>query len=336
VTQTPSASTQPQLTLVIPAFNEAESLPTLLEEIRVICDGNGITYEAIVLDDGSTDGTFETVRQAHALDARVHGVRFRRNCGKAAALAEGFRRARGRSIITMDADLQDNPAEIPPLLKMLNDGADMVSGWKKIRHDPWHKTAPSKLFNAVTASASGIKLHDFNCGLKAYRAEVVHSIDLYGELHRYIPVLAHWNGFKVAEKVVEHRARRFGVSKYGWARFTNGLFDLVTLLFLHKYTRRPLHLFGFVGLLFTLLGVGVQVGFAIDWMLSGTLHVRPLMLAGVASMLVGIQFVSIGLLGEMINQRFASSSPPPPISATTPNIPEGPEVYVAGGNFNGN
>jgi glycosyltransferase involved in cell wall biosynthesis len=312
-----------QLTLVIPAFNEAESLPPLLDEIRTVCDGHGITHEVIVLDDGSTDGTFDRVREASLRDPRVHGVRFRRNSGKAAALAEGFRRARGRSIITMDADLQDNPAEIPALLSMLDEGADMVSGWKKIRHDPWHKTAPSKLFNAVTGAASGIRLHDFNCGLKAYRAEVVKSIDLYGELHRYIPVLAHWNGFRVEEKIVEHRARRFGVSKYGWARFTNGLFDLVTLLFLHRYTRRPLHLFGFVGLLFTMIGVAVLVGFGVDWMLSGTLHVRPLMLAGVAAMLVGVQFVSIGLLGEMINQRFASSAPPPPVSATTPGAPEG-------------
>jgi glycosyltransferase involved in cell wall biosynthesis len=315
--------TQPQLTLVIPAYNEAESIPPLLEEIRGVCDGNGITYEVIVMDDGSTDGTFDRVREANLRDARVHGVRFRRNCGKAAALAEGFRRARGRSIITMDADLQDNPAEIPGLLRMLDEGADMVSGWKKIRHDPWHKTAPSKLFNAVTASASGIKLHDFNCGLKAYRAEVVQSIDLYGEFHRYIPVLAHWNGFSVAEKIVEHRARQYGASKYGWARFTNGLFDLVTLMFLHRYTRRPLHLFGFVGLLFALAGAGTLLGFALEWAVTGTLHLRPLMLAAVASMLVGIQFVSIGLLGEMINQRFASSSPPPPISATTPGVPDG-------------
>jgi hypothetical protein len=222
----------------------------------------------------------------------------------------------------MDADLQDNPSEIPSLLKMLDDGADMVSGWKKIRHDPWHKTMPSKLFNAVTSAASGIKLHDFNCGLKAYKAEVVKSLDVYGELHRYIPVLANWDGFKVEEKVVEHRARRYGVSKYGWARFTNGLFDLVTLMFLHRYTRRPLHLFGFVGLIFALLGVGVLVGFAIDWMLTGSLHVRPLMLAGVASMLVGVQFVSIGLLGELINQRFASGAEPAPIAATTPGAPE--------------
>ncbi len=306
-----------QLSLVIPAYNEAESLPLLLEEIRTVCESAGIDYEALVIDDGSTDGTFEVVAAVHARDARVQAIRFRRNSGKAAALAEGFRQAQGRYIITMDADLQDNPAEIPDLIHMLEEGADMVSGWKKVRHDPWHKTVPSKLFNSVTSSVSGLRLNDFNCGLKAYRAEVVKSLDLYGEMHRYIPVLAHWDGFKVAEKVVEHRARRYGSSKYGWSRLSNGLFDLVTLVFLHRYTRRPMHLFGFVGLVFTLVGFLVLAGFLMDWMLTGDLHVRPLMLAGIVSMLVGVQFASIGLLGEMINQRFAHQSPPPPIAAST-------------------
>jgi glycosyltransferase involved in cell wall biosynthesis len=306
-----------QLSLVIPAYNEAESLPLLLEEIRAVCEAHGIDYEALVIDDGSTDGTFRVVSELNARDPRIHALRFRRNSGKAAALAEGFRRAEGRYIITMDADLQDNPAEIPALIAMLENGADMVSGWKKVRHDPWHKTVPSKLFNAVTSSVSGLRLNDFNCGLKAYRAEVVKTLDLYGEMHRYIPVLAHWDGFRVDEKVVEHRARRFGSSKYGWSRLSNGLFDLVTLVFLHRYTRRPMHLFGFIGLLFTLLGVFVLAGFGLDWLITGQLHVRPLMLAGVASMLVGVQFASIGLLGEMINQRFARDTPPPAIAGST-------------------
>ncbi len=314
-----------QLSIVIPALNEAESLPLLLEEIRKVCDGASIDFEVLVLDDGSTDGTFEKVQEAHAGDARFHALRFRRNCGKAAALAEGFRRTRGRYVITMDADLQDNPAEIPALIRMLEGGADLVSGWKKIRLDPWHKTLPSKLFNAVTSAVSGIKLHDFNCGLKAYRSEVVKSLALYGELHRYIPVLAYWNGFHVEEKTVGHRPRRFGRSKYGWARLNNGLFDLVTLVFLHRYTRRPLHLFGFMGLVFTLAGVLVLLGFAVSWAMTGQLHVRPLMLAGAASMIVGVQFVSIGLLGEMINHRFAPLEPPP-ISGTTEGCPGGDAV----------
>lgn len=298
------------ISLVIPAYNEAESLPHLFAEIRTVCDREKLDFEVVVVDDGSRDGTFEAVKAAQAQDPRVQGIRFRSNRGKAAALAEGFRRVRGDVVITMDADLQDNPEEIPLLLQKLEQGWDMVSGWKQVRHDPWHKTLPSKVFNFFTVKASGLRLHDFNCGLKAYRREVVQSLNLYGELHRYIPVLAHWNGFKVTEKPVQHRARQFGHSKYGWARLNNGLFDLITLLFLHRYTRRPLHLFGFVGLLFSLIGMAVLLGFSLEWVVTGHLHVRPLMIAGVASMIVGIQFISIGLLGEMINHRSADTPPP--------------------------
>jgi glycosyltransferase involved in cell wall biosynthesis len=305
-----AAMNAPTLTLVIPAFNEVESLPVLAGEIREVCGREGIDYEAIVIDDGSKDGTFDCVRKLAAEDPRIKGVQFRRNCGKAAALSEGFARSRGRYVITMDADLQDNPAEIPAIIKMLENGADLVSGWKKKRYDPIHKTLPSKLFNAVTGKVAGLKLHDFNCGLKGYKSEVVKSLDLYGELHRYIPVLANWNGFKVEEKVVEHRARKFGVSKYGWARLTNGMFDLVTLVFLHRYTSRPLHLFGFVGLLFSIIGVLILAGFTLQWALTGDGHVRPLMLMGVAFMIVGVQFISIGLLGEMINNRMAERTNP--------------------------
>jgi glycosyltransferase involved in cell wall biosynthesis len=295
----------PLLSIVIPAYNEVESLPVLAGEIRAVCEREGISYEAIVIDDGSKDGTFACVETLSAADPRIKGIQFRRNCGKAAALSEGFAHSRGRYVITMDADLQDNPAEIPAIIKLLEDGADLVSGWKKKRYDPWHKTAPSKLFNAVTGMAAGLKLHDFNCGLKGYKSEVVKSLDLYGELHRYIPVLANWNGFKVVEKAVEHRPRKFGVSKYGWARLTNGLFDLVTLVFLHRYTSRPLHLFGFMGLLFSTIGFLILAGFTVQWAITGEGHIRPLMLAGVAFMIVGVQFISIGLLGEMINNRMA-------------------------------
>lgn len=299
-----------KLSVVIPAYNEAESLPALAAEIAGVCAAGGYEYEIIVVDDGSNDGTFSTVESLGRADARVKGVRLRRNCGKAAALAEGFRRSRGEFVITMDADLQDNPAEIPPILALLENGADMVSGWKKKRFDPWHKTVPSKLFNAVTGWSTGMRLHDYNCGLKGYRSEVVKTLDLYGEMHRYIPVLANWNGFKVVEKVVEHRRRKFGKSKYGLARLNNGMFDLLTLLFLHRYTSRPLHLYGFIGLLFTLFGAGILGWFAVEWAIEGALHVRPLMLGGAACMIVGVQFVSIGLLGEMINHRFADRSPP--------------------------
>ncbi len=298
------------VTLVIPAYNEAESLPHLFEEIDRVCSAEDIDYTVLVIDDGSRDGTFAAVKTGNESNARITGVRFRSNRGKAAALAEGFRRATGDIIITMDADLQDDPAEIPLLIAKLDEGWDMVSGWKQVRHDPWHKTLPSKVFNYFTVKASGLALHDFNCGLKAYRREVVQTLNLYGELHRYIPVLAHWNGFRVTEKAVNHRPRQFGHSKYGWARLNNGLFDLITLLFLHRYTSRPLHLFGFVGLLFSFLGGLILTGFLVEWMVTGHLHMRPLMLAGAASMIVGIQFVSIGLLGEMINHRFADAAPP--------------------------
>lgn len=308
-----------RLSLVIPAYNEAESLPHLFAEIRKVCEAEKIEYEALVIDDGSRDETFAKVRDEQKKDPRVKGVRFRSNRGKAAALAEGFRRVQGEIVITMDADLQDDPAEIPLLIRKIEEGWDMVSGWKQVRHDPWHKTLPSKVFNYFTVKASGLKLHDFNCGLKAYRREVVQTLNLYGELHRYIPVLAHWNGFKVTEKPVNHRARQFGHSKYGLARLNNGLFDLITLLFLHRYTSRPLHLFGFVGLLFSFVGLCILAAFAVDWMITGHLHVRPLMLGGIASMIVGIQFVSIGLLGEMINHRFADA--PPPIRETAGEMP---------------
>ena len=299
-----------KLTLVIPAYNEVESIPILVGEIREVCDRENISFEVILIDDGSKDGTFDCIAELAAKDNRIQGVQFRHNCGKAAALSEGFSRSQGTYVITMDADLQDNPAEIPEIIKMLEEGADLVSGWKKKRYDPWHKTVPSKLFNAVTGRVAGVRLHDFNCGLKGYKSEVVKSLDLYGELHRYIPVMANWNGFKVVEKVVEHRARKFGYSKYGWARLTNGPFDLITLIFLHRYTSRPLHLFGFIGLFFSFLGAAILAGFALEWMITGNGHVRPLMLAGVAFMIVGIQFVSIGLLGEMINHRMVARTHP--------------------------
>ena len=300
----------PQLTIVIPALNEVESIPVLLKEIQTVCEAEKISYEVIVIDDGSKDGTFACVDGLAKVDGRIKGVQFRHNCGKAAALSEGFARAQGEFVITMDADLQDNPTEIPGILKLIHEGADLVSGWKKKRYDPIHKTWPSKLFNIVTSRVAGVRLHDFNCGLKGYRSEVVKSLDLYGELHRYIPVMANWNGFKVVEKIVEHRARKFGHSKYGWARLTNGPFDLMTLVFLHRYTSRPLHLFGFVGFIFSMLGSLILAGFGINWIVTGNGHVRPLMLAGVASVILGIQFVSIGLLGEMINHRMSARSNP--------------------------
>ncbi len=294
-----------KLSIVIPAFNEVESLSHLFKEIEDVCQTHQIDYEVLVVDDGSRDGTFDEIEKAAAVNPKIRGLRFRANCGKAAALAVGFRESRGDYIITMDGDLQDNPSEIPGLIGRLEAGADMVSGWKQKRYDPWHKTLPSKLFNSVLRIASGLPLHDFNCGLKAYKREVTQSLTLYGELHRYIPVLANWNGFRVEEQTVHHRERRFGKSKYGFARLFNGFFDLITLLFLHRFTARPLHLFGLVGLLFSGLGTLILLYFAGVWIVTHDLHIRPLMLGGIASIIVGIQFVSLGLLAEMLNQRFA-------------------------------
>ncbi len=287
------------VSIVVPAYNEAASLPELTDRIHAVLNGKSLSYEVIVIDDGSTDGTFQLVRKLREKNSRIRGVRFRTNSGKAAGLAAGFARATGKYVITMDADLQDDPAEIPELIAKLEEGYDLVSGWKKVRHDPIGKTVPSKFFNFVTATVGGLKLHDFNCGLKAYRNEVVKSIQLYGEMHRYVPVLAHWNGFRVTEKPVEHHPRKHGKSKYGLARM-RGLLDLITIFFLNRYMKRPLHFFGVLGALLLLAGGAVLGYFGIQWAITGEMHVRPLVLLAVTAMILGIQFVSLGLLGEMI------------------------------------
>lgn len=292
-----------KLSLVVPAWNEAESLPKLFEEIRSNLEGFDGNWEVIVVDDGSRDATFEKVREEHSRDDRFKGVRFRRNAGKAAGLAAGFSRAQGRFVITMDADLQDDPAEIRPLVAMLESGWDLVSGWKQIRNDPVDKTLPSRFYNALVQKVSGLMLHDFNCGLKAYRREVLPSLRLYGQMHRLLPVMAHWDGFRVTEKVVNHRARQFGVSKYGWSRGFHGLFDLLTLWFLHRYLRRPLHLFGGVGIAALVLGALPIPYFAVQWLLTGALHIRPLLLFSVGGIILGVQFLSLGLLAELMQSK---------------------------------
>lgn len=299
-----------KLSLVIPAFNEAESLPALFAEIRGTLEGFDGDWEAIVVDDGSRDDTFAKVREENARDGRFKGIRFRRNAGKAAALSAGFQRAQGRFVITMDADLQDDPAEIHPLVEMLESGWDLVSGWKQIRNDPVDKTLPSRFYNALVQRVSGLKLHDFNCGLKAYRREVLPSLRLYGQMHRLLPVMAHWDGFRVTEKVVNHRARQFGVSKYGWMRGFHGLFDLLTLWFLHRYMRRPLHLFGGIGFAALVLGAIPIPYFALQWLLTGELHIRPLLLFSVGGIILGVQFLSLGLLAELMQSREPSGELP--------------------------
>ena len=291
---------EPEISVIIPVLDEEGSVVELARRIGTALDAVGRDFEIIFVDDGSRDATVERVRAAHARDSRVKLVRLRRNFGKAAALCAGFEASSGALLITMDGDLQDEPAEIPRFLEKMEEGYDLVSGWKKDRQDPASKRWPSKLFNWATRRLAQVDLHDFNCGFKAYRREVLDQIAVYGELHRYIPVLASRRGFSVGELAVVHNPREHGRSKYGWDRYYKGLLDLITVLFITKYTRRPLHLFGAIGL--TCFGAGFVINayLAILWSLGEPLNNRPLLLLGTLLMLVGIQVLTTGLIGEMI------------------------------------
>ena len=289
------------VSVVVPVLDEGETVQSLAGQVLSVLDGLGRSGEVVFVDDGSQDNTVERIRQAHLSDPRVRLVRLRRNFGKAAALCAGFDVSNGDLIITMDGDLQDDPAEIPKLLEKLEtEDLDLVSGWKQQRQDPISKRLPSKLFNWVTRKMAQIDLHDFNSGFKVYRREVLDEIALYGELHRYIPVLASRKGFTIGEIPVRHHPRQHGASKYGWDRFYKGVLDLITVLFITRYTRRPLHLFGVVGLGALVVGLGINLYLAILWMQGQTLSNRPLLLLGVLLMLLGIQVLTSGLIGEMI------------------------------------
>lgn len=289
------------VTVLVPVLDEVDSVAELCRRVAATLEATGRSFELLFVDDGSKDGTPDRIKAVHAADSRVKLVRLRRNFGKAAALSAGFDHCRGHIVITMDGDLQDLPEEIPRFLAALEDGPyDLVSGWKRKRHDPIGKRWPSKLFNWVTRHVASVPLHDFNCGFKAYRREVLGEVAVYGELHRYIPVLASRRGFSVGEIEVEHSPRRHGVSKYGWDRLYKGLLDLITVLFITRYTRRPLHLFGAVGLTFLTGGLGINAYLAILWLDGESLSDRPLLLFGVLLMLVGIQVLTTGLLGEML------------------------------------
>ncbi len=293
------------LSIIIPLYNEDESLPELSAWIERVMLQNNYSYEIIMIDDGSNDNSWNVIEQLRLKNNNLKGIKFQRNYGKSAALNEGFKAAQGEVVITMDADMQDSPDEIPELRNMiLNEGFDIVSGWKKKRHDnTLTKNLPSKLFNAAARASSGIKLHDFNCGLKAYRKKVVKSIEVYGEMHRYIPVLAKWGGFKkIGEKVVEHRARKYGVTKFGWERFVNGFLDLASIMFVGKFGKRPMHFFGLWGTLAFLFGSSVFIYLTVSkFFFDKTgLTQRPLFFFAVFAMIIGVQLFLAGFLGELI------------------------------------
>jgi glycosyltransferase involved in cell wall biosynthesis len=302
----PAAEPSPEpveldVSVLVPVIDEAATVEELAARVAAVLDRLGRSFEIIFIDDGSRDGTPERIRRARACEPRVKLVRLRRNFGKAAALSAGFDHSLGRVVITMDGDLQDDPEEIPRFLSTLEEkDLDLVSGWKRRRRDPLSKTLPSRLFNWVTRRLAQMDIHDFNCGFKAYRREVLAEIAVYGELHRYIPVLASRRGFAVGEIEVNHYPRRHGASKYGWDRFYKGLLDLITVLFITRYTRRPLHLFGAFGLLFLAAGFGINAYLAWIWFGGHNLSNRPLLLLGILLMLLGIQVLTTGLIGEMI------------------------------------
>lgn len=290
-----------KISVIVPLYNEEESLRPLYNEIRKTVKTIAGDYELIFVDDGSTDRSLNTIKDLARLDNKIRYFSFRTNYGKSAALQVAFKHSTGDAVITMDADLQDDPAEIPSLLEKLDEGYDLVSGWKKKRYDPFVKKISSRFFNFVTRVFSKVKIHDFNCGLKAYRKAVVHHINVYGELHRYIPVLAGWSGFSVSEIVVKHHPRRYGKTKFGLSRFFKGFIDLITVLFTVRYIKRPMHLFGFVGLLTAIVGVAIGLWLTYEKFVYGIgINNRPIFFLGILLIIVGVQFFAIGLLGELM------------------------------------
>lgn len=290
-----------KLSVVVPLYNEEESLNPLTNEIRKALKVIDLTYEIIFVDDGSSDKSLNIIKEICKTDKRFKFISFQKNYGKSAALQMGFKEAAGDVVVTMDADLQDDPSEINNLLKKLDQGFDVVSGWKKKRYDPIVKKLSSKFFNLVTRIFSGIKIHDFNCGLKAYRKEVTENLKIYGELHRYIPVLAKWQGYKISEAIVQHHPRKYGTTKFGISRFFKGFIDLLTVMFTTRYIRRPMHFFGFLGMISFFVGIIVNGYLAYLWLIQDQyLSNRPMLFLGILLIIVGVQFFSVGLLGEML------------------------------------
>jgi len=296
----------PDLSVVIPLLNEEESLPELERWIRKVATENNLDFELIFVDDGSTDKSWEVIKNLQSLSSNIKAIKFRRNYGKSAALNTAFKECKGDVVITMDADLQDSPDEIPALVQMIREeGYHLVSGWKKKRHDPLNKTIPSRLFNAVTRKMSGIPLHDFNCGLKAYKLDVVQNIEVYGEMHRYIPLIAKWAGFtKIGEKAVVHRARKFGVSKFGSGRFIKGFLDLLTIFFMGKFGKSPMHFFGTAGTIAFLMGIVILILLSFEKLFFsvGGIATRPLFFLGILSVIIGTQLFMTGFIAELITR----------------------------------
>jgi len=297
------------LSIVIPVYNEVESLEALHRELDEVAASAGYDLDIAFVDDGSTDGSWQVIERLAASDPRVRGLRFRRNFGKAAALSAGFAQARGELVMTLDADLQDDPREIPRFLAEMEKGFDVISGWKKVRHDPWHKVGPSRVFNWMVSKLTGVKLHDHNCGMKCYRREIFEEVRLYGELHRFVPVLAAARGYRVGELVIQHRARQFGRSKYGLARFIKGFLDLLTVRFLTGFGQRPQHVLGTLGLASFFLGLAGMTLLAAAWVISRVgigidpIHLSnhfPAVIYSTALLLLGVQLMSFGFLGELI------------------------------------
>jgi len=291
------------ISVVVPVYNEERSVALLYDELRSALEPLQASWETIFVDDGSSDGTFGALTRLHNAERNVRVIRLRRNFGKAAALVAGFDQARGETVVTIDGDLQDDPAEIPRLLAKLDEGFDLVSGWKAHRRDPLSRRVLSRIFNRVTSLFSGVRMHDLNCGLKAYRADVVHGLRLYGELHRFIPVLAHYRGFRIAELPVNHRPREHGRSRYGVERYVRGFLDLLTVSFIGRYRHRPLHLFGGLGLMLGFIGSAVLVYLTVLKALGHAIGHRPLLMLGVLLVVIGMQFFSLGLISEMITSH---------------------------------
>ncbi len=298
------------LSVIVPLLNEAESLPELAAWITRVAEAENYAFEIIFIDDGSSDDSWEVITSLRQADSRIKGIRFQRNYGKSAALNEGFKAAAGNVVVTMDADLQDSPDEIPELVRMIQEQRyDLVSGWKKKRYDnTFTKNIPSKFYNAAARSISKIKLHDFNCGLKAYSKRVVKGIEVYGEMHRYIPVIAKWNGFKnIGEKVVEHRARKYGTSKFGWERFVNGFLDLMSITFVGKFGKRPMHFFGLWGTIVFIMGFGISAYLIVKKMINPAFYLtsKPTFYLALVLAIIGVQLFLAGFLAELISRNSA-------------------------------